>query len=152
LASLFSQRRIPERTQTQLLPQLAGHPTLAKAARPLHHQTGQQHLRYILGDRRSTFAVGEQAQLLPPAILLNRFNPPLPPVHLGRVQFPKMEYRSLGHPGTAHPQTLAERIVNVLLAIFENAMGLQEHARMFSRPPSHRPEGGLSHSQFAPNP
>jgi len=38
----------------------------------------------------------------------------------------------------------------VLLAIFANPMGLEEHAGRFSPPRRRRPEGRLSHRAFAP--
>ena len=45
---------------------------------------------------------------------------------------PKCSTRRCNYPLAAYPQTLTQRIINMMLAIFENAAGFQEHPRIFS--------------------
>ena len=68
--------------------------------------------------------VGKQPHLVPPSVFFDNFDRALPALKLRGVQLAQMQHPALQHPLAAYPQTFAQRIINVLLAVFENAVGL----------------------------
>jgi hypothetical protein len=95
-------------------------------------------------------AVAKEPHLVPPSVFFDHFDRALPALKLHRVQFAQMQHPPLQNPLAAYPQTFAQRIVNVLLAVFENAVGFQKHPSIFSAFTSCCLRGRLSHAPNRP--
>ena len=68
--------------------------------------------------------VGKQPHLVTPSVFFDHFDRALPALKLRGVQLAQMQHPALQHPLATYPQTLTERIINMMLAVFENAVGL----------------------------
>jgi hypothetical protein len=82
-------------------------------------------------------------------IFFDHFDRSLPALKLGSVQLSQMQHLTL-HPFAADPQTLAQRIINMMLTILENAVGLQKHTGIFSTSNPSCLQARLSHGPKRP--
>ncbi|HUG11236.1 MAG TPA: hypothetical protein VMM36_09495 [Opitutaceae bacterium] len=83
-------------------------------------------------------AVCEEPAPVARAILVEHIERVLPGIVLGRVQFAQVQKLSLHGAAAMHAQTLAHRIVDVLLAVFLPRASLQEHRGGISHDPQPR--------------
>ena len=109
LAALGPQMFPPKLIETQLAPQPAARPAVAKAPRRAHPQRTEPHLDHVFGlGRRLTVAISEKSPLQPRTIfLIDDLKRVLPARRLRRVQFAQMQHLALHHPTGMHAQALA---------------------------------------------
>ncbi|MBN9692726.1 MAG: hypothetical protein J0M24_20960 [Verrucomicrobia bacterium] len=76
-------------------------------------------------------AIREEPPLQPPArvIPINDLQRPLPTLDLRRVQLAQVQHLPLDDAPAMDPQALAERVVDVVLAVFVPDTSFEEHAR-----------------------
>jgi hypothetical protein len=94
-----------------------------------HRQRGEDHFAHVgrIG-RRCPFPVGKEPALPALAFLLNNLNGTLPTFDLRRVEFAQGEHPTLHHPLRAQAHALAQRVVDVRLAVLATNVAFQEHA------------------------
>jgi hypothetical protein len=73
-------------------------------------------------------AVGEEAQLMALAVLVEDINRVLPGSELVGVEFAQMEHLALDHAVAADAQAFADRIVGVGLAVLGAGAPFEKHA------------------------
>src|SRR5258708_13236476 len=77
--------------------------------------------------RSPTFPIGKKSILPARSFFFDHLNRALPTFDLRRVQLSKVEHPALDRPTPAYPNTLSQRVVNMLLAILATNMTLQKH-------------------------
>ena len=140
-------RTLPDRG----LPTTCIRPNKPRTAAVAHHQAGEQHFDHILGRRRRRHRlpvpVGKEPRLVDAGRLLRPLQSCAASAQAAWCSAPPNVAPGAAIPTCqAYPQTLKERIINMMLAVFENAVGFQEHPRIFSATTPSCLRGRLSHT------
>ena len=114
----LGQRGAPEGVQTEVFPEPGGGPAIAESAGRLHGEGGEFDLDHVGIVGGGLVAVGEEAQLAALAVLVQDVDRVLPGIELGGVEFAQVEHLALDHAVAADAQALADRVIDVGLAVF----------------------------------
>ncbi len=117
IAGVLGQGVAPEGVEAKVFPELGDGPAIAEAARRLDLKGGELDLGHVGIVRGGLVAVGEEAELAAPAVLVQDINRVLPGIELGGVKFAQMEHLALADAIAADAQAFADRVVSVRLAV-----------------------------------
>lgn len=119
---------LPEPTQAELFPRVTPDPAIAEAPGLLDGEAREFDFHHVrLGARPRAFPIGKEPPLMARTILVQRLERVLPRIVLRGVEVAQVQQLALHRAPAVHPQALANRILDVLLAVFKPRTSLQEH-------------------------